>query len=236
MLQATIEGPPYHDWVETGSKNHHQHHHHHVVPPLCLVVTLLLVGIGEVVMADWLRLWNLPWWHSRWYHRVCWPLNFIRLTLNQPRTHECAVSLHKILYGVIILGANTLNFNFCLFQEIPMASKGLKERERGWRKLSGKSVPCLEVRASTNQIVRFKLPSSKYCVNCTQPLLFPLRVKICSLMKPLKRDMRSGVCPTLNSPRLFRWETSLCRRWLGTNRTGNRKIAKLLRLLDYGIL
>ena len=33
----------------------------------------------------------------------------------------------RIYVGVIILGANTLYIIFCLFKEIPLASKGLKQ-------------------------------------------------------------------------------------------------------------
>ena len=50
------------------------------------------------------------------------------LTLNQPRTRKCLQSFHKsirIYMGVIIVGANTLYIKFCLFNKIPMVSKGL---------------------------------------------------------------------------------------------------------------
>ena len=40
--------------------------------------------------------------------------------------YKCApspITIYIIIYGVIILGANTLYINFCLFKQIPMASK-----------------------------------------------------------------------------------------------------------------
>ena len=60
------------------------------------------------------------------FHIIC-----SNLTLNQPPTCKCVQRLHKsirmyIHVGIIILGTSTLYINFCLFKQIPMASKGIR--------------------------------------------------------------------------------------------------------------
>ena len=52
-------------------------------------------------------------------------MDLAALTLNQPHVNVSRASI-RIYMGVIIQGANTSYINFCLFKQIPMASRGLK--------------------------------------------------------------------------------------------------------------